>query len=354
MSLVAALEGHHGTLGLYAAVQRLFCAFGCFALPGSLLLDAPFGRFGTWSNALTVNGDLGWLVMEAFAPLTFLCALALPLTTTPLSRHTLLACASPSTIVRAFLALDRPRQLLATLFLVHYSNRSVIGTLRNPGRAPMHLVIPVLSALFNFANGGTLGAWLSAGGRTAGLGLKAHSPSSRALFALGVGLWAAGFAGNIFHDEHLYALKRAKQRSLAKGKAKASSSSSGSGSGSSAAQGDNKPPAHERYSIPTRGLYALVSHPSYLCEWVEWSGFALAALQLAPAPFPSSTSAAAAARGVLQPLAQWYLQPPVLFVLQEVAAMLPRARSGHAWYKRTFGAEWERKGARWAVIPGVY
>ncbi|GAA5891785.1 hypothetical protein JCM8208_002884 [Rhodotorula glutinis] len=351
MSLVAALKGQHGTVGLYAAVQRIFVAFGCCALPGSLLLDAPFGRFGTWSNALTVNGDLGWLVMEAFAPLTFLYALALPLTTSPLSRQTLVACASPTAILRAFLALDRPRQLLATLFLVHYSNRSVIGTLRNPGRAPMHLVIPVLSALFNLANGGTLGAWLSAGGRTAGLGLKSHSSS--ALFALGVGLWAAGFAGNIFHDEHLYALKRAKQRSLAKGKAKASSSSAGKGS-SASQQGDDKPPAHERYSIPTRGLYKLVSHPSYLCEWVEWSGFALAALQLAPAPFPSSTSAAATARGVLQPLAQWYLQPPVLFVLQEVAAMLPRARSGHKWYERTFGSEWERKGARWAVIPGVY
>ncbi|GAA5849179.1 hypothetical protein JCM9279_005815 [Rhodotorula babjevae] len=349
MSLLAALQGRHGTLGLYASVQRFFFAFGCCAFPGSLLLDAPFGRFGTW-NALTVNGDLGWLVMEAFAPLTFLYALALPLSTSPLSRQTLLACASPSAILRAFLALDRPRRLLATLFLVHYSNRSVIGTLRNPGRAPMHLVIPVLSALFNLANGGTLGAWLSAGGRTAGLGLKS-SPSSGALFALGVGLWAAGFAGNIFHDEHLYALKRAKQRSLAKGKAKADASS---GAGSSAAQGDGKkPPAHERYSIPTRGLYKVVSHPSYLCEWVEWIGYALAALQLAPAPFPAST-AAATARGVLQPLAQWYLQPPVLFVLQEVAAMLPRARSGHKWYQRTFGSEWERKGARWAVIPGIY
>ena len=294
--------------------------------------------------------------MEAFAPLTFLYALALPLSTTPLSRQTHLACASPPVILRAFLALDRPRQLLATLFLVHYSNRSVIGTLRNPGRAPMHLVIPVLSALFNLANGGTMGAWLSAGARTAGLGLKPSSSSSflssPSLFALGVALWAAGLAGNIFHDEHLYALKRAKQRSLAKGKGKAS----GAGSSASAtAQGDDdkKPPAHERYSIPTRGLYALVSHPSYLCEWIEWAGYALAALQLAPAPFPSST-ASAAARGVLQPLAQWYLQPPVLFVLQEVAAMLPRARSGHEWYKRTFGSEWERKGARWAVIPGVY
>lgn len=374
MSLVDALRGQYGTVGLFSAVQRLFLSFVPCALAGSFLLgtpaptsgstvarhrsplvapstDAPFGRFGTWGNALNVSGDWGWLLMEACSPLAFLWSLAAPLTTSPLSHWPPF---SPSAILGALSALPPARKVLATLFLVHYANRSVIGTLRNPGRAPMHLVIPLLSALFNLANGGTLGAWLSAGGRAASTatggtaGLKPPSSSSSslgssapsALFCIGVGLWAAGFAGNIFHDEHLYALKRARRRSLAKGKAKASSSS-------------GKPPAHDRYAIPTRGLYALVSHPSYLCEWLEWAGFLLAALQLAPAPFPSSSSTLSGS-GSLRPFEKWYLQPPALFLLQEVAAMLPRARSGHRWYRETFGKEWEDKGARWAVLPGLY
>ncbi|BGP36278.1 hypothetical protein JCM10450v2_000173 [Rhodotorula kratochvilovae] len=319
-----ALRGQHGTLGLYAAVQRLFVAFGCLAFPASLLLDAPFGRFGTWGNRLTVNGNLGWFLMELASPLSFLYALSIPLSSSPLASFPPF---SPSRILAALAALPPARQLLATLFLIHYLHRSALGSLRNPGRAPMHLVIPLLSALFNLANGGTIGAWLAAGAGGVRVGGGAR-------FALGIVLWAAGFAGNIYHDEVLYALKREKARSRP-----------------AAAGGADKraraPSPRERYSIPTRGLYALVSHPSYLCEWVEWAGFALAAAQLASAPFP------AAGAGALPPIRKSYLQPPALFLLQEVAAMLPRARSGHRWYQRTFGREWEEKGARWAMVPWV-
>ncbi|GAA6052669.1 hypothetical protein JCM3770_003920 [Rhodotorula araucariae] len=328
------LAGEQGTLGIYAAVQRLFVAFGCFALPGSLLIDAPFGRFGSWGKRLTVNGNLGWFLMELAAPVTFLYSLSVPLSASP-CQH--LPPFSPTRILGALTALPPGRQLLAAAFLLHYLNRAVLGSLRNPGRAPMHLVIPILSALFNVANGGTIGAWLAAGASPAAgssfIGLRTGGRAG--LFGAGVALWAVGFAGNIYHDEILYDLKRAKQRAVTSQHAKRDA-------GAAAA-----PSPRERYSIPTRGLYKLVSHPSYLCEWVEWAGFWLASLQLARAPI------AAPAAGGLHPLSEWYLEPPALFLLQEVAAMLPRALSGHAWYRRTFGRDWDEKGARWAVIPWV-
>ena len=39
----------------------------------------------------------------------------------------------------------------------------------------------------------------------------------------------------------------------------------------------------EHYAIPHGYLYTYISYPNYLCEWLEWLGFALAA---APLPYP--------------------------------------------------------------------
>lgn len=370
--LALGLRGHYGSIGLYGAVQRLFVAFGCLAFPGSALIgtltipcppalpadlptspfaDAPFGRFGSWGKSLTVNGNWGWFIMEAFSPLTFLYALAIPPSVSPLHSVPPL---SPSRILSALFNLSPARQLLAALYLVHYAHRSVIGTLRNPGRAPMHIVIPVLSALFNIANGGTIGMWLAGGGETAAQGGRGLLEGKSVIFLVGVGMWALGFVGNIYHDEVLYSIKREKQAERARKQVPSGKESAG------------PPSPSERYAIPRGGLYRVLSHPSYACEWFEWLGFLLSTTCLIPAPFPPLSASSpylvsllsraqmAALPRSLQPLSQGYLQPPALFLLQEVAAMLPRARSGHAWYRRTFGKEWEETGPIWIVIPGVY
>ncbi|GAA6007588.1 uncharacterized protein JCM10292_003935 [Rhodotorula paludigena] len=350
--LALGMRGHFGSIGLYGAVQRLFVAFGCLAFPGSALIDAPFGRFGSWGKSLTVNGNWGWFIMEAFSPMTFLYALAIPPSISSMHSFPLF---SPSRILSALFDLSPARQLLAALYLVHYAHRSVIGTLRNPGRAPMHIVIPVLSALFNIANGGTIGMWLAGGGETAAQGGRGLLEGKSMLFLVGVGMWALGFVGNIYHDEVLYSIKREKQAE----RAQRQPSQEGKKSA-------GPPSPSDRYAIPRGGLYRVLSHPSYACEWFEWLGFLLSTTCLVPAPFPPLSASSpylvsllsraqiAALPRSIQPLSQGYLQPPALFLLQEVAAMLPRARSGHAWYRRTFGKEWEETGAKWIVVPGVY
>ncbi|KAL1835311.1 hypothetical protein VTK73DRAFT_5783 [Phialemonium thermophilum] len=66
-------------------------------------------------------------------------------------------------------------------------------------------------------------------------------------------------------------------------------------------------------------------YPHYFCEWIEWLGFWIAA------GFSSV--------------------PAMMFVVNEVAAMLPRAVKGKRWYAEKFGEEKIRN--KWAVIPGV-
>ncbi|BGP52569.1 hypothetical protein JCM8202v2_000124 [Rhodotorula sphaerocarpa] len=348
-------------IDLSAALQRLFLAFGVFAGPQSWFFDAPFGRFGTlkW---LSVSGDAGWLVMEIVSPLAFLYALALPITTSGTqAAASFLRPLQPAAVLEAWRALPRARAILTAAFLVHYVNRSVISTLRNPGRARMHIAVPLSAVLFNIANGLTLGMYI--GGGFGAEGLHAPSPGSQAigdglareawarpLFVTGLALWLVGFVSNIYHDEVLYSLKRQRKSSPS----------------------DTKKPQdagadhRQRYSIPPRskGLYRFVSHPAYSSEWLEWIGFTLATWALGTSPFPSIASTFALAGGgkrlvplvaELCPLRSWYLQPPVLFVLQEISVMLPRATRGHWWYEKTFGRkEWSEKGQKWVVIPGVW
>jgi 3-oxo-5-alpha-steroid 4-dehydrogenase 1 len=83
-----------------------------------------------------------------------------------------------------------------------------------------------------------------------------HSP----IFWIGIVIWALGFMGNIYSDEILYDLRRPNK------------------------DGSSKP----RYSVPHGFLYSKpfggISFPAYFCEWIEWSGFALAATCLTMAP----------------------------------------------------------------------
>lgn len=220
---------------------------------------------------------------------------------------------------------------------------------------------------FNLVNGFLLGTYLSGSlePRTSSnpSGLQ---PALTPLFLLGLALFATGFASNIYSDEILYLLKRSRPP---------------------------PPPAatpRQRYAIPHGFLYSYpfggVSHPAYLSEWIEWTGFMLCTFALVPAAFPGKVQGSIFAslwRGrpgrvramvkevpaVLRPLQGWCLQraffhaffgmregaderaAPALFLWNELAAMLPRAWSGHAWYRRVFGAEFPKE--RKAVIPGM-
>jgi len=135
--------------------------------------------------------------------------------------------------------------------------------------------------------------------------------------ALGLIIWALGFYGNIFHDDELREIRRAAKRNQKK---RADEAEESTGKGKGGEKGVEKV-----YMIPQNGLFTWILYPHYLCEWIEWGGFWIVG-----------------GRDCV---------PARNFVVNEVAAMLPRAVSGKKWYIERFGKE--KVGGRKAIIPGL-
>lgn len=238
---------------------------------------------------------------------------------------------SPSTFIYAYLhsplspltfgtfpslSIGNPSAVLAGLFLIHYANRAVLSPLRTPSRSKSHAIVVLAAIAFNFVNGSLLGAYLSS---PEGLSYLAGA-YQRPRFWFGILVWAAGFVGNIVHDEILLNIRWKKRAEDAK----------------KTPEQIAKEKKGEHYAIPHGLLYGYISYPNYFCEWIEWIGFALAA-----SPLPSFQSWGAFLATVT---------PPFLFFAAEVLTMMPRAVKGHQWYHSRFpGYPKERK----AVIPFV-
>ena len=125
-------------------------------------------------------------------------------------------------------------------------------------------------------------------------------------------VFALGFLGNIYHDDELREIRRAAARNQQR------------------RQADQQDPKQKTsvdkvYMMPENGLFRLVLFPHYLCEWIEWAGFWMV--------------------GGLGCI------PARAFLINEIAAMLPRAIRGREWYIDRFGRE--KVGRRKAVIPGI-
>ena len=204
-------------------------------------------------------------------------------------------------------SLRDPRAFLAIIYLIHYSNRALISPLRTPSRSKMHAIVALAAVFFNVINGTLLGSYLSSPACESYLISGLTNAYARPRFWLGIGVWAMGFIGNIIHDEVLLNLRRNAKRA-----------------------DDGK----EHYSIPYGYLYKYISYPNYLCEWIEWAGYALAA---APLPALSLAGLSSAA-------------PPWLFVFNEIFLMAPRAYKGHMWYHSKF-PNYPKE--RSAVIPFI-
>ena len=165
------------------------------------------------------------------------------------------------------LTLSHPPTFLAGLYIIHYINRAIISPLRTPSRSKSHIIVPLSAVGFHMANAFLMGAYLSS--PLADVYLQGAFKQPR--FWVGVAGWAAGFVGNIVHDEILLNIRR---NAKAKGKAREDDNN-----------GKNK---QEHYAIPHGLLFKYTSFPNYFCEWFEWFAFALAA-----APVPDFTSFAA-------------------------------------------------------------
>ncbi|GAA5798988.1 hypothetical protein HPULCUR_004397 [Helicostylum pulchrum] len=251
---------YNTAVGIYGALPFVMA-------PVLFFIDAPYGRFaGTLGANFSLPGKASWFIMEAVSPILFLSSVIL---------------ARPTWT---------PFQLILTsAWLIHYVNRTIIYPLRATSMAPIHVLAVVSAVVFNGLNGYTNGIWV---GR--------HSDSVYQFkFWFGIGLWAAGFVSNIYHDTLLFKLRK---KSIDK----------------------NTSDKKKRYSIPYGGLYNYISCPNYFSESMEWVGYAIAAHSSLPA---------------------------FIFVMATVSNLFPRAIRTHEWYKDTFK---DYPKSRKAVIPFVY
>jgi 3-oxo-5-alpha-steroid 4-dehydrogenase 1 len=257
-------------------------------------MTAPYGKFTTSKGwGICVPARIAWFIMES--PNLWVTAIVYLYYATPECRA------------------NGNNNLLMTLFVLHYINRSVLYPLRMPrSSAPMPITVMLLAFSFCLWNGVqqsvALGVVQCANNNWGPL--DSESDSSAYLSALrmylGITLFVLGAIINIHSDQILMNLKT----NTAKGRTASMMQRSY----------DNSNTNNKRYVIPRGGLFEYVSCANYFGEIVEWSGFALAC-------------------GTL---------PALAFAVYTFSNLAPRAVKQHAWYKQKFE---DYPKDRAAVIP---
>jgi len=192
---------------------------------------------------------------------------------------------------------------MATLYTIHYFYRAFLSPLLNPSMSPIHPLVFASAAAWQLINGISIGGWLGGYGPIT----PADWAGRTGFIYLGMVLWGFGLGGNMWHDDELREIRRVASKEV------------------EAKRNSGIKDVKKHYEVPEAGLFRWVLYPHYLCEWLEWTGFWLVGgLGCAPAR---------------------------IFLVNEVATMLPRALAGRRWYVEKFGKE--RIGGRKAVIPGV-
>ena len=177
--------------------------------------------------------------------------------------------------------------------------------------SPMHPYIWINALIFQVCNATCIGGWLAGYGPTSTDDWAGH------VYAIEVGMmiFGAGLFGNIYHDDELREIRRAAARNQKRKNQQALKKGE-----KTSAEGTDK-----IYMVPQNGLFNLVLFPHYLCEWIEWGGWWM--------------------------IGGFNCTPARIFLLNEIAAMLPRALNGKQWYVEKFGKD--KVGNRKAVIPGI-
>lgn len=216
-------------------------------------LTAPYGINYSSAWGPSLPNKSGWIIMEAPA---FLCML-------------LIWIFSPR---RA----EPAPAVMASLFLLHYFQRSFIFPLLMKGKNRMPWVIVLMGLTFNTINAYLIGAWLF---RMSPEGFYSSSWLYSPLFILGTLIFLAGVWINLRSDYIIRHLRK---------------------------------PGDTRHYIPRGGMFRYVSCANYLGELTEWTGFAILSWSWAGA----------------------------VFALWTFANLGPRARSVHKRYLGEFGDEY--------------
>lgn len=289
----------------------------------------PAGKTAQRNSPFNLPGRVAWCVMEVIGPIN-LAYLLYPHIGN-LSNWNLLA---------------------ASLYIIHYINRSIVNPLFvAPSIAPTGIMIVASAAWFNWLNSTCLAGWIL------GIDHLGYSSSDEGenqgfggvLPYIGLLLFVIGMIGNIRGERTLWRLRR--EEALRRQQQQ-------NEKGDSAEKKKGKNPFDNVYVIPpAKGLFRFVLYPHYLSEWLEWLGYVLVGTAVLPGWKDTAS--------LPLPLAPWFVPfaalakrfavpfplPAVAFLVNEVTAMVPQAKRGRRWYVNRFGEK--AVGGRSAVIPGV-
>ena len=212
-----------------------------------LFITAPYGRHFRQGWGPSIPNYLGWILMEFPTVILFLLFFFL-------GDH----------------CLDSVPLILLGMWQSHYVYRTFVFPFRmRSSKKEMPLLIAVLGFAFNTLNGWLNASWISQ------FGTYSSDWLTDPRFLFGSLIFCLGFAGNIHSDEILRNLRS---------------------------------PGETKYKIPRGGLYKWVSSPNYLCETLEWTGWAIATWSSAGFAFAFYTA----------------------------ANLIPRALVNHKWYHNNF------------------
>lgn len=245
-------------------------------------------------SKLNVPGRIGWMIMECPGFMTLLYIM--------------------STLTEQEGIEDLPWQnkVLAGLFVIHYSYRAVMFPIMAPSMSPLHISVMAMAAGFQFVNATCIGSWLAAYGPKTAADWEAQlGPFSTLQFVVGIAIFYLGLAANYFHDDELREIRRREEQRRER---------------VARETGAKLESVHKHYQVPNTGFFKYMLYPHYFMEWIEWTGFYMAS--------------------------GWSCVPARMFLVNEIASMLPRAVKGRKWYVERFGED--KIGKRWAVIPGVW
>lgn len=199
---------------------------------------------------------------------------------------------SPAALLFLFLFLIGHRKDLVPVLLLivwesHYFHRAFIYPFTIRSRKSMPVSVMFFAFFFNVVNSYLQARWIYSLAPAADY-TKEWMTDGR--FLIGICLFYAGFTVVKRSDHILHSLRK---------------------------------PGETGYKIPSQGLFRLVSCPNYLGEIIQWFGWAVAVWS-------------------------W---PGLIFALWTVFNLLPRARSHHLWYKKTFD---DYPPGRKAIIPLIF
>lgn len=223
---------------VFIALQRVTAGYGMMYNP-------------KWGP--TVGNRIGWVLMEAPA---FIAMLLFWVT-------------SPR-------ALNPAPFVMATLFEIHYLQRSFIFPLLIRGRNRMPLAIIAMGAVFNIINAYMIGGWIF---HVAPAGTYPVSWLASPLFILGTLIFLCGMFINLQSDHIIRHLRC---------------------------------PGDTRHYIPRGGMFRYVTSANYLGELTEWIGYAILTWSLGG----------------------------LAFAIWTFANLAPRARRIHERYLNEFGDEY--------------